>query len=138
MTTWRIDDSELATLEIDLAGAPGRVQRRAPEVLRGPVGRELDRLMTVAATGHIGNYFGNPGTEYVTPTPPISHEMIDTWTLEAGVEKRGSGKLWHIIVFGSVNNAPVYDHTDALRYVLPYACEQLAGAAEESVLGDGG
>lgn len=134
--TWHIDDSELAQLEIDISGAPGRIQRKAPEALRTKVGPELDRQMRVDATGHMGNWFGRPGTEYVTPTPPISHEMIDTWTVEAGVEPRGSGKLWRIIVFGSTNNEPVYDHTAALRRSIPFALNALGVAAEESVLGN--
>jgi hypothetical protein len=136
--SWHIDDGELAALEIDLAGAPGRIQRRAPAVLRGKVGPRLDREMKIDATGHIGNWFGKPGTSFVTPTPPISHEMIDEWTVEAGVEPRGTGKFWHIIVFGSANNAPVYDHVAALRRTAPYAIRALGEAAEESVLGDGG
>lgn len=136
--TWHIEDEELARLEIDLAAAPGRIQRRAPKVLRDKIGPRLDREMVIDATGHIGNWFGIAGTQYVTPTPPISHEMIGTWEVEAGVDKRGTGKLWHIIVFGSVKNAPVYDHTAALRRTLPFALEALGVATEESVLGDGG
>lgn len=132
-----IDDAELRNLEIDLSGAPGRIQRRAPATLRTKVGPALSREMKADAAGHMGNYFGIPGTEYVTPLPRhVSFEMRSTWEVEAGIENKGAGKLAHIIVYGSVNNAPVYDHTAALRRVQPRALQWLADAAEGSVLGD--
>lgn len=137
MVTWHIDDSELARLEIDLAGAPGRIQRKAPERLRNAIGPRLKREMKIDAAGHEGNWFGQPGTSFVTPLPPhVSFEMVDAWEIEAGIENQGAGKLAHIIVFGSVNNAPVYDHTAALRRTAPFAVRVLGDAAEESVLGE--
>jgi hypothetical protein len=88
------------------------------------------------ASGHMGNWFGIPGTSYVTPLPQhVSHQMHGRWAVEAGIEPKGAGKLQNIIVFGSVNNAPVYDHTAAGRRTLPFATRWLRDAAEESVLG---
>jgi hypothetical protein len=93
--------------------------------------------MKVDAAGHMGNWFGRHGTEYVTPLPKhVSFEMLSDWEIEAGIENKGAGKLAHIIVFGSVNNAPVYDHTAGLRRTIPFALHELAGVAEDAVLGD--
>lgn len=131
-----IDDSELDQLEIDLSRAPGRLQRKAPQAMRTKIGPRLSKEMKADAAGHEGNWFGKPGTSYVTPLPKhVSHEMVGPLELEAGIEKVGAGKLAHIIVFGSVNNAPVYDHTAALRRTTPYAVNVLADVAEDAVLG---
>ncbi len=133
-----IDDSELKQLGIDMAGAPARIQLKAPTVLRTRVGPKLEREMKDDARGHMGNWFGIPGTSYVTPLPQhIDHQMAGTWAVEAGIKMEGAGKLQNIIVFGSVNNAPVYDHMAAGRRTLPFALRWLAEAAEESVIGDG-
>ena len=132
-----LDDSELRNLEVDIAGAPGRIQRKAPEALRTRIGPRLKREMKIDAAGHMGNWFGWPGTEYVTPLPRhVSFEMRGQWEVEAGIESKGAGKLAHIIVYGSSNNAPVYDHTAALRRAQPFALRVLADVAEEAVLGD--
>lgn len=137
MVSYHFDDGDLKRLEIDLAGAPGRIQRAAPATLRAQVGPRLAREMRRDARGHMGNWFGKPGTSFPTPLPQhVSFEMLDAWELEAGIEKKGAGKLAHIIVFGSVNNAPVYDHTAALRRTTPFALNALADVAEDSVLGD--
>ena len=64
--------------------------------------------------------------------------MIGPLAAEIGIEKKGAGKLAHIIVFGSANNAPVYDHTAALRRSIPAIEKVLADAAEGSVFGTRG
>lgn len=136
MVTWYIDDSELVALEIDLAGAPMRIQQKAPAALRRQIGPYLEAQQKIDATGHMGNWFGIPGTSYVTPLPrAISHEMIDSWTVESGFEPKGVGKLAPIIVMGSPRNAPAYDFYAALRRTVPFALHALGVAAEESVLG---
>jgi hypothetical protein len=123
-----IDASELRTLEVDLAGCPIRIQFAAPRVLASRVGPLLDREMRLDARGH----------RYLPNLPnAVTHEMIDPWTVEAGLGPDGDqGSLAHIIVYGSVNNAPVYDHTAALRRAAPRATNWLADVAEESVLGE--
>lgn len=130
-----IDDSELKRLQIDLAGAPFRVQTNASSGVRRSAAL-VDKGMVRDATGHKGNWFGIPGTSYNTPLEKhVSHEMLAPLEAEIGIETKGAGKLAHIIVFGSVNNAPVYDHTAALRRSIPAIENILADAAEESVLG---
>lgn len=132
-----VDNSELERLEVDLSLAPARVQRAVPRVLKTRVGPKLEREMRDDARGHLGNWFGIPGTEYSTPLDRhVSHEMLGPFSVEAGIEYVGAGKLAHIIAYGSVNNGPAYDSTAALRRTTPFAVEWLADAAEESVLGD--
>lgn len=124
-----IDADELRTLAVDISGAPARIQQKAPTVLRTRVGPRLNREMRQDASGH----------RYLPRLPnSVSDEMIDTWTVEAGLSPipGTQGRLAHIIVYGSVNNAPVYDHEAALRRTLPHAERWLADAAEESVLGN--
>lgn len=123
-----IDDSELRTLELDLSAAPGRMQRNARETLV-KAGRIVNRGMREDAAGH----------RYLRRLPEsVSFEMLDPWTVEIGHEPAGSrhqGSIAHIIAYGSVNNAPVYDHTAALRRNLPNIVRLFANAAEDSVLG---
>lgn len=130
-----LDDDELRNLEIDLEGAPYRIQRNGPTTLR-KAARLVDAGMRVDAAGHQGNWFGRPGTSYETPLPEhVSHELITPWEAEIGIESKGAGKLAHIIVYGSVNNPPVYDHTAALRRARPEIEKMFADTTEESVLG---
>lgn len=133
-----LDDSELRNLELDIRGASGRLQRNATPVLRR-AGRLLDRGMRDDAEGHQGNYFGIVGTEFDTPLEDhVSHELLDAWTLEVGIENKGAGQLAHIIVYGSVNNEPVYDHTTVLRRNTARIVAMFGDVVEDSVLGEGG
>lgn len=119
-------DAELEALEIDLAAAPGRMQRNAPDVLRAKVGPRLHEEMKRDATGH----------RYLGKLPrAVSWEMRGDWAVEAGLSPGGQGSLAHIIVYGSVNNGPVYDHTAALRRTEPFALKWLADVSEKAVLG---
>ena len=129
-----IDDSELFQLEVDLRGAPGRVQRAMPRTMM-VIGERVDEQMTIDATGHKGNWFGIPGTGYVTPTPPVSHELIEPDLVEAGIENRGSGKLFHIIAYGSVNNEPAYDPWEGVRRALPAVEQEMVEMGEQAVFG---
>lgn len=54
---------------------------------------------------------------------------------EVGFDKHDQGNLANIIVFGSVNNAPVYDFTAALRGETPRIVHRLANDAENAVFG---
>lgn len=131
-----IDDDELHTLELDLSRAPLRIQFGVEEALATRAAPLVEREMRDDARGHQGNYFGKPGTSYDTPLERhVSSEMIRRDTLEVGIEKSGAGKLAHIIVFGSVNNAPVYDHMAGPRRAMPRVVKALADQAEEDVLG---
>jgi len=130
------DAGELSKLYADLSGAPVRVQFNAGQAVRKGA-RLIDREMKRDARGHEGNYFGRPGTEFATPLENhVSHEMTGPLEAEIGIEAKGAGKIAHIIVFGSANNSPVYDHTAGPRRALPAIEKVMADAAEDSVLGD--
>lgn len=134
---YEIDDSELKRAIIDMSGAPLRLQLGITKVMRTKVGPLLSDEMKVDATGHLGNWFGKPGTSYVTPLPrAITWEMLSDWEVESGFEPRGVGLLAPIIVLGSPRNAPAYDYTAALRRVTPIAADWLADVAEDSVFGE--
>lgn len=136
-TGWESPD--LKKLELDLRGTPKRAQFGAAKKLAGPVGRRLAKEMRQDARGHKGNWFGNPGTSYVTPLDNhVSHEMVGPFELEAGIENKGAGKLGHIIAYGSVNNGPAYDPGAGPRRALPWIVESLADTAEDSMLGEDG
>jgi hypothetical protein len=136
---YEMDSSDLTRLIIDLSEAPLRAQLRTRKTMQRQVGPKLRAEMAVDAAGHLGNWFGIPGTSYVTPLPPhVSFEMIGTFEVEAGIEAKGAGKLGGIIAKGSVNNAPAYDYRAGLRRTLPFAEKWLAETAQESVLGDDG
>jgi hypothetical protein len=122
------DDHELRNLEHDLSGAPGRMQRNAVKVLaRG--GRLINREMKKDARGH----------RRLPHLPDaVSNEFTGLLEQEIGLSPGGQGSLAHIIAYGSVNNAPVYDHTAGLRRAEPRIVEWFADAAEESVLGKRG
>lgn len=131
-----IDDDELHSLELDLSRAPVRIQFGMTEVLATRVAPLVKREMRRDARGHQGNWFGKPGTSYETPLHRhVSSEMLTRDTLEVGIEKNGAGKLAHIIVFGSVKNAPVYDHMAGPRRAMPRAVNMFADQAEDDVLG---
>lgn len=131
-----IDDSQLERLYLDLREAPYRVQFGATRVVREGAGI-IDRQMTFDATGHIGNWFGRPGTSYSTPLEiHVSHEMLGPREAEIGIEAKGAGKLGHIIAFGSVNNAPAYDPYAGPRARVPQILEKFADMGEKSVLGE--
>lgn len=124
---FELDDSELRKLEIDLTEAPGRIQRAGHKTL-GRAGALVDKGMQADARGH----------RFLPRLPKsVSHEFIDFWTMEVGLGPipRTQGRLAHIIVYGSVNNLPVYDHTAALRRSTPAILEMFAGDVEDSTLG---
>lgn len=127
MTHVWIDDHELRELAIDISMAPGRMQRAGPRVLKTKVGPRLNKEMKLDASGH---------RHLPHLSKAVSWEMRGDWMVEAGLSPGGQGSLAHIIVYGSVNNGPVYDHTAALRRTEPYARDWLADAAEDAVLGD--
>lgn len=103
-----IDDDELRNLEYDLSEAPVRIQRAARVTLR-KAGQILDEGMRADASGH----------RYLPKlADAVSHEMKGDWEVEVGLRPEGhanQGSIAHIIAYGSVNNAPVYDHTAVLR-----------------------
>lgn len=133
-----VDNHELTELVIDLRRAPARADREAPKTLR-KAARLVNKAMRVDAAGHEGNYFGRPGTEYVTPLPQhVSDELLSPYVAEIGIEAKGAGKLAHILAYGSANNAPAFDPTAGLRRSTPAIVDMFAESGEESVLGKDG
>jgi hypothetical protein len=125
--TITIDSHEVEQLETDLREAPGRIQRGARKVLKR--GAEIiDKGMQADARGH----------RFLPRLPKsVTHEMIDDWTAEIGLSPipGTQGRLAHIIVYGSVNNAPVYDYTAALRRSTPEILDLFGRQAEDDALG---
>lgn len=125
-----IQADQLRELELDLSRAPFRVQWGATQLLATRVGPLMADAMRDDAKGH----------RYLPKLPDaVSHEMVSEDTLEVGLEaagKRHQGSIAHIIVYGSVNNQPVYDHMAGPRRRLPRVERMFADMAEESVLGD--
>jgi hypothetical protein len=123
------DDHELRNLEIDLSEAPGRAQRGASATL-AKGGRKINKGMRVDASGH--RYLPHLADA-------VSNEFVDPLTQEIGLgPNHNQGSLAHIIAYGSVNNAPVYDHTAALRRETPGIEKDFADMLEEATLGKGG
>lgn len=133
-----IDGREVKQLELDLRGAPARVKRNVDEALRTKVGPLLAREMRQDARGHKGNWFGRPGTSFDTHLERhVSHEMVTSDTVEAGIEAKGSGRLGHIIAYGSVKNpGGAYDPMAGPRRALPRIGRMFETVVEDSVLGD--
>lgn len=122
-------------LEVDLAGASLRVALNASQATRDGA-KVIDREMTIDATGHKGNWFGIPGTEFNTPLEEhVTHEMLGPMLAEIGIESKGAGSIGHIIAYGSVNNGPAYDPGAGPRRAMKRVIDIYADAGEESVLG---
>lgn len=128
-----ISTTELRRLEFDLSRAPRRV--RGTEGLRRAA-NAIEREMRVDATGHKGNYFGRPGTEYVIPTPTVSSELVSEHAADIGIEAKGVGNLFGILAYGSVKNAPAYDPGAGPRRAMNNVLNDMADHAEHSVFGD--
>ena len=129
-----IDTRDVRDLYRDLSKAPGRIQRKADGVLKkGAVkiksGMRREFRNVRGWRGHRGYY------------PHIAtaigfDKIVDGY--EIGIDKNGDqGGLGNILAFGTSNNAPVVDHTAALRRETPHVLRELGEAAEESVLGEG-
>lgn len=122
-----LDDSELRNLEIDISKAPLRLQFNTRAAM-GKAARVVRGQMRLDAAGH----------RHLSHLPTaVTESVYGNWEAEIGLapQKGTQGALAHIIVYGSVNNAPVYDHTAGLRRAEPRILEIFADAAEESVLG---
>lgn len=119
------DTSDVESLRADLSRAPLRIQRAAPVALRNGA-RSVARFLRHDATGH-RHLRKLPGTVSAGRVGPLHWEI--------GFEKGGQGSLAHIIVYGSVNNAPVFSNADSLRKALPGIERDFAEAGEDSVFG---
>lgn len=122
------DSSEVKRLALDLSGAPGRIQRRAPKTLRKGAFDVKQRLRR-DAEGHA--YLpGLAAKAAYSEFTPLSYEI--------GFDKGSTGSLGNVAVYGTSNNAPIMSSpADHLRLELPTILRHLADDGEESVLGDG-
>ena len=65
--------------------------------------------------------------------------MLSPLMVEVGLGPDGNqGSLAHIIVYGSVNNGPVYDHMSGPRRAMPRIVRAMGAMAEDAVLGGDG
>lgn len=130
-----IDTSELKALANDLAGAGKRVRAGSSRaVTKGAalIKREMKtdarnaRRRSPTAIPHL------PDAITSEKLSPLEAEI----GMGPGTGTGGQGSLAHIIVYGSVNNAPVYDHMDGPRRTLPAQVKLFEVVAEDSVLGE--
>lgn len=118
------DTSELKALTADLSAGPGRMQRRAVKVFE-VAANKIKAGMREDASGHA--YLGR--LAYA-----VNYDRTGLLDYEIGFDKQGQGNLANIVVYGSVNNAPVFDHTNSLRREVPHMVRNLADEAEDAAV----
>ena len=129
MTSFKFDTSQVDRLVLDLSHADKRIVDNArPVMKRGAL--SIKRRMMKDFSGH--RYAG--GVPY-----SLEFEQRDRLGLgyEIG-ELNSAGRQWGlaaILAYGTSNNAPVVDHTAALRGESTLINKYLSKAAEDSVLG---
>lgn len=129
MSRWHIDASEVDRLAVDMRGADRRIIEGArPVMKRAAV--NVKRRMRRDFSGH----------KYAGGVPfSLEFEQTDAHGLgyEIG-ELDSAGRQWGlaaILAYGTSNNAPVVDHTAALRGEAPLLDKHLGDVAEDAVLG---
>lgn len=125
------DSSQVKHLAIDLHRAPERMSRDMRRVVK-KTALEVKRGMQSDFSGH--NYAG---------AVPGSFEMDESGSNSVMAQARigeldSAGPQWGIaaiLAYGTSNNAPVVDHTNALHREVPVMIHHLTEAAENDVLG---
>lgn len=118
-----IDSHEVYELVIDLSHAPDRLKDNVGTVFKNEADA-LRRDMFRDAEGH----------RYLPKfAPRLTAEKLGALDYIVGFNNTGQGSLAHIIVFGSVNNAPVYDFYRPIRRRTEPFVEHIARIAEDSV-----
>lgn len=118
-----VDAHEVYELALDLETAPARLKDELDEVFRNEADA-LKRDMRRDAENH----------RYLPKfARTISAEKVGSLDHIVGFNKTGQGNLANIIVFGSVNNAPVYNFYGPLIRRTPFFVEHLARIAEAAV-----
>jgi hypothetical protein len=122
-----MDDHELRELEADLRKAPLRAQLGAARAI-GESAEIVHTRMKRAARGH---------RQLPKFARSVTWEMRGPFSAEVGHETtRGTqGRLAHILLYGSVNNAPIYDYRTALYRSIPQIERKFADMGEDAVLG---
>lgn len=123
MTYISVDASEVHELTIELETAPQRLRDNCDEVFKNEASA-LNGDMKRDAMGHrhLPKFAQRLSAEKIGPL----HHVV-------GFNVGGQGSLAQIIVFGSVNNGPVYNFYGPLIRRTPYFVEHLARIAEDSV-----
>lgn len=123
------DTREVNRLAVDMTGAPKRMQFKTRKVMkRSALG--IKTRMQEEFSGH-RQARGVPASMEMQQLDALGY----TW--EIG-ELDSAGPQWGlaaILAYGTSNNAPVADHTAALRGELPLIEKYLGDAGEDSVLG---
>lgn len=123
------DTSEVDRLVVDMSGAPGRMQRRTP--------RTMKRTALGIKTRMQDEFSGHRQARGVPLSLEFQQRDRIGLSYEIG-ELDSAGVQWGlaaILAFGTSNNAPVADHTAALRLETPAMVRHLGNDAEESVFG---
>jgi hypothetical protein len=115
-------------LAVDLSRAPDRLREAAGDLFKNEADA-LKRDMQRDAMNH--RYLPKFARQ-------LNQQKLAPMDHVIGFHTRGQGSLAHIIVFGSVNNAPVYNFYGPLQRRTPFFVEHLARVAEDSVFGDPG
>lgn len=124
----KIDSSEVNSLTISLEHAPKRVVDNVGQVFANEADA-LNRDMRRDASGH--RYLPKFARTITAQKVSELHHVI-------GFNKVGQGQLANIIMFGSVNNAPVYNFYGPLIRRTPAFLEHLGRVSEDSIFTQGG
>lgn len=123
------DTSQVDRLAVDLSEAPRRIQRTAHRTMERSA-LEIKRKMKDDFSGH----------KYAPRVQlSLEYQRVDDNGLVYDIgELDSEGPQWGlaaILAFGTSNNAPMVDHTAALRRETPAMVYHLGGDAEGAVLG---
>lgn len=118
-----VDATEVHELTHSLERAPSRLKDELDEVFSNEASA-LQRDMKRDAMNH--RYLPKFAQHMTAQKVGSLHHII-------GFNKAGQGDLANIIVFGSVNNAPVYDFYGPLTRRTPYFVEHIARIAEAAI-----
>lgn len=126
------DTSEVDRLAADLSQARGRVQRQGAKVMLVGANKIKKKMREDLNDGLSSR------RSHLKQLPiKVSYDRLDPLGLgyEIGIDKGGQGNLGNVAAFGTANNAPVFDHTSALRREVPYIVRHLADEAQDAVFG---
>lgn len=127
---YRIEHTELVQLEVDLTGAPARVQRNATSVLRKSA-RLVQRGMQEDVKGAQRS---RPSSIKHMPKN-VDHRIVgplEAWIGLGPPDNQGS--LAHLIAH-SGGGGPFYDYTAAIRRLTPAIVKMFGEAGADAVLG---
>ena len=127
----RIDSSEVGELVTDFITAPSRIEGELEDVwrneamaLHGDMRRDAENHRYLPSRTRSG------GKGFA---PSLGREKRGELDYVVGFHKSGQGNLANIIVFGSINNAPVYNFYGPLTRRTPFFVEHLARVCEAGV-----